>query len=567
MKNKLNTCMAPINWLSMCQLRFIISILFLFVASVSFAQEQGEIEKVEIEIIKDKQITLGKAERNFEKVPPRPVEPIKPEITYEFKSLPFTAPSYNPILRPLKLKAEPISKIYGNYASGAFGNYSSPLIEAYFTNKRDKNKFYGAKVFHHSFGSGPVDNSNSASGSTEIKVFGRVVNRAVAVGGFLSYENWNSKFYGELPGVFKGSAATQSYIVYSLGADIANGSPADFDYQLRGGYSYLKDNFNSTENEVSFNFTSSYKMTGANKIILQADYHLLSRKYDVQESRTRHLFKVRPAYQFSPIENLTLTIGVNTAFQNDTLGTVKSINVYPHIMGTYELTESIQAYAGLTGDMDKVSLQGISRETSWIDQNVLLNHTNRTAEFLGGLKGKFSKVAFQTGISVANLKNLYFYQNNAIKSERFVVTYDQGNTQRINLFAELGLSTATKFKAQLRADYFGYSTDKITEAWHKPTYRIGAMASYNVYNKILLDIDLILQGGMKASAIDQSQIGAFKTVTIGAAADLNLKATYLVSDQFSVFLKANNILNNQYQVYLYYPVRGFQAMAGLSWSF
>ena len=51
---------------------------------VSVAQEkdkpkekwgEGEIEKVEIEIVKDRQIVLPKANRNFEKVPPRPAEP------------------------------------------------------------------------------------------------------------------------------------------------------------------------------------------------------------------------------------------------------------------------------------------------------------------------------------------------------------------------------------------------------------------------------------------------------------------------------------------------------------
>ncbi|MCA6414982.1 MAG: hypothetical protein IM589_04650, partial [Cytophagales bacterium] len=34
------------------------------------AQDQGEIEKVEIQIVKDKQIVLPRVDRNFEKVPP-----------------------------------------------------------------------------------------------------------------------------------------------------------------------------------------------------------------------------------------------------------------------------------------------------------------------------------------------------------------------------------------------------------------------------------------------------------------------------------------------------------------
>jgi hypothetical protein len=547
--------------------------LFLLLAFTMNAQGQGgegEIQKVEIEIVKDRQITLPKADRNFEKVPPRPAEPIKPEITYHFKNVSFTTPNYNPAIRPLKLKTEPISKIYGNYISVGYGNYASPYLEGYATTKRDKNKFYGAKLFHHSFGSGPVDSGNSASGTTELKVFGRTFSRSVVAGGFLSFENRNAKFYGELPGVFKGDASAQSYSVYSLGADVGNSSPADFNYNLRGGFSYLKDNFSSSESEINLNFTSAYKMDDKKKLMINADYFLISRKF-ASESRARHIFKVKPSYQFSPIDNLLLTVGVNTAFQNDTLGTVKSVNIYPNIRADYELNSNIQAYAALTGDIDKVSLHSLSRENLWLDQNVVINHTNRTFEFLAGLKGKLAgKFAFHTGLSFTNLKNLYFYQNDSARGQLFDVVYDRGNTTRTNLFGEVGFSSADKVKMLLRADIFGYSTDKQAEAWHRPTYRIGFTSSYNLYGKILFDVDMIAQGGMKALSIDQQLIiggYSYKTVTINAALDLNLKASYLVSNQFSIFVKCNSVLNNQYQVYLYYPVRGLQAMAGLTWSF
>ncbi|MFM9839963.1 MAG: hypothetical protein ACKVOQ_16985 [Cyclobacteriaceae bacterium] len=534
------------------------------------AQEEGEIQKVEIEIVKDRQITLPKADRNFEKVPPRPAEPIRPEITYDFKNVSFTTPDYNPAIRPLKLKTEPISKIYGNYISAGYGNYASPYLEGYATTKRDKNKFYGAKLFHHSFGNGPVDSGNSASGTTELKVFGRTFGQSLVAGGFLSFENRGAKFYGELPGFFKGDATAQAYSYFSLGADVGNSKPADFNYNLRGGFSYLKDNFSSNENEINLNLTSAYKIDDDKKLVINADYFLMSRKY-VDASRARHLFKIRPSYQFSPIDNLLLSVGVNAAIQNDTLGTVKSVNIYPNVRAEYELSTDLQVYAGLTGDIDKVSLHSLSRENIWIDQNAPLNHTNRTFEFLGGLKGKLAgKFAFQAGLSLANLKNLYFYRNDLLKGQLFDVVYDQGNTSRTNLFGEIGFSSADKVKMLLRADVFGYSTDKQGEAWHRPTYRLGFTSSYNLYNKLLFDVDLIAQGGMKALSIDQSLGGgnfSYKTVTISSALDLNLKASYLVSNQFSVFIKCNNVLNNQYQMYLYYPVRGFQAMAGLTWSF
>ncbi|MEQ8423259.1 MAG: hypothetical protein RIA63_01025, partial [Cyclobacteriaceae bacterium] len=91
-------------------------------------EKDGEIEDVEIEILRERQIVLPRANRNFEKVPPRPSEPIKPEITYQFRNLSFNVPDYKPNIRPLRLKQEDISKIYGNYVSVGFGNFSSPFL-------------------------------------------------------------------------------------------------------------------------------------------------------------------------------------------------------------------------------------------------------------------------------------------------------------------------------------------------------------------------------------------------------------------------------------------------------
>lgn len=535
---------------------------------------QGEIEKVEIVIEKNKQITLPQAVRNFDKIPPRPIEPIKPEIIYSYKDVPFITSEYNPTIRPLKVKSEPIEKLYGNYVSAGYGNFASPYLEGYITNKRDKNKFYGVKLYHHSFGNGPVGDGNSASGTTDLKVFGKAFSRAVSVGGEVGYKNRAAKFYGSLPGVFTGDAFAQSYSVISLSADVENAIPSNFNYNLKGGFSYLKDERNSAETELSLNFKSDLKVGDGKLIAMDGGYFLMNRTF-AGNSRMRHIFNVTTSYSFSPIENLNLKVGFNATFQNDTLGTVKSVNLYPALNASYSLTEKIQVYAGLVGGMDRVSLHLLSAENIWLDENVKLNHTNRAIDFLGGIKGKLgSAVAFQTGFSIASLKNLYFYQNDLYKGlnptsrpERFAVVYDDAT--RTNFFVEAGFEKPNQFKFLLRGDYFAYSTNKLPSAWHRPTYKLNMISSYNLYSKIRFDLDFTIQGGAKANSMEiQNPVGySEKTVELPAAADLNLKANYSVSDQFNVFVKCNNLLASQYQTYLYYPVRGFQALVGFSWSF
>jgi len=79
---------------------------------------------------------------------------------------------------------------------------------------------------------------------------------------------------------------------------------------------------------------------------------------------------------------------------------------------------------------------------------------------------------------------------------------------------------------------------------------------------LIFNLDMIAQGNMKA--FDPI---ANETVTLDPAFDLNVRSEYLVSDKFSAFVELNNILSNKYPVFLHYPVRGFQAMVGITWKF
>src|SRR5947209_5735479 len=99
------------------QRKFPLALLPVFLLLPFLAQAQKEWEKeggipnAEIEIVKDRQITLPPADRIFDKIAPRPAEPIKPEIVYQFRNLKFNTPDFNSILRPLKLKQEDISRL------------------------------------------------------------------------------------------------------------------------------------------------------------------------------------------------------------------------------------------------------------------------------------------------------------------------------------------------------------------------------------------------------------------------------------------------------------------------
>jgi hypothetical protein len=173
-----------------------------------------------------------------------------------------------------------------------------------------------------------------------------------------------------------------------------------------------------------------------------------------------------------------------------------------------------------------------------------------------------SQVQVHAGIAMAGLKNLYYHLNSEADQSKFEVVYDMGVTKRSNLYGALSYTQSSKANFMFRADVYSYTPKDLPEAWHRPTYRLAANGSLNVYDKILLKAGLIMQGGMKAQ--DRQTL---EVVSLKSALDLNARAEYLFSDSFSIFIQFNNITGNKYPVFNHYPVRGFQFMAGINWSF
>src|SRR5687768_13640618 len=432
--------------------------------------EDGEIENVEIEIVKEREITLPQANRNFEKIPPRASEPIKPPITYDFKSFSFQAPQINAQIRPLKLKQENPSNVYGGFVRVGYGNYVSPLLEGYYNTRRDKNKLVGVHAYHASSDKGPVDDRNSGSGSSGISVFGRSFTKGISLSANAGFENRTTHFYGYPVGTeVEAASIKQSFNLFKVGGALSNAKNSDFSYKLGAGISFLSDKYDAKESEIDLEFSSAYEIDDDSRINLKADYFFINRSDQDIEKRARSLFVVTPSYAFMPIEDLKVSVGFKAAFENDTIDS-KSVHVYPDIRATYPISPSVDAVASLSGGIEKVSLQSLSYENLWLAPNVPIFHTNKTIDFNVGLNAKLgNKVSAHSGLAVANLKNWYYFVNTDTDQSKFTTVYDGGSgTKRANLYVAVSYLQSEIAKFMLRADLYRYSTARIDEPWHRP---------------------------------------------------------------------------------------------------
>lgn len=524
---------------------------------------QDELKPVEIEIVKEREITLPPANRLFDKIPPRPYEPVKPEISYAFRPISFITPEVSPAIRPLRLKDSERADVKGGFLSLGYGNYASPFMEAFVNTKHDKNKLVGAHAFLNSSGKGPVDGRNSGSGNSGLSLFAQSFGKEISFQADAGFENRSTHFYGYPEGTeVLRDTIRQSVNLFKAGFSVANARNTAFSYNLGANYSRLADKFSASESTLDVLFKSAYKISDDSNIEVKSNYTIINRKDEGLTTKARSLFTVNPYVTFKPVDNLKVQIGTVIAIENDTLDN-KDFHVYPDFKAIYPLSPSVDFVGTLTGGIDRVSLQTLLRDNLWIAPAVPIYHTNKLFDLQAALNVRLSSNIFvNTGLSFASLKNLYFFLNNTEDQSKFDVVYDDGATKRTNLFASLSMTFDTRTKLVIRGDHYSYSTDSQPEAWHRPGYRLNISGSYSLQDKIIVSTDVIALGNIRARDPITQQ-----TVKLDPAFDLNFRTEYFISETFSVFLDFNNITSNAYQVYLNYPVRRFQVMGGITWSF
>jgi hypothetical protein len=118
------------------------------------------------------------------------------------------------------------------------------------------------------------------------------------------------------------------------------------------------------------------------------------------------------------------------------------------------------------------------------------------------------------------------------------------------------LNLSTKF------DYYHYSMSTLSDPFHRPPFIWTASGMYNMANKISFGLDLFAWGSRK-SELTENKVNYIYTMK--PIFDLNASVVYHLSNMkgVSVFLDLKNILGTQYNIYNFYPTRGFQVMGGV----
>ncbi|WP_339705326.1 TonB-dependent receptor [Algoriphagus aquimarinus] len=547
-------------------------------------QQRGAVTDQEFVIRKDRVLTVPVQPRMYEKLPVLP----KPTGMNEYK---YLVTSYPLNLKPLDLKAEPSQKVYTperldlyqGYIRAGYGNFASPLLEARYMGTDIADFNYSLQLNHQSFGKGPVLAEESKESHTNLGFDGSYFTDLFEVFGGISWNQDSYQFYGLDPrytlddnGAFKGfdSNVLQAVEVKAGIRELEKVGPFSYEGQL--SFRNFTDSYLVKENQIGVEASGTFRPTDdwAGKVGFS---YFSTSPEDVNYSLKRTYFAIRPTISYK-YEAFNFTAGVNLVSENDSLENKASdFHVFPVLKANYQFAEEFGFFAEFSGDVKRNTYYSFVNENPYLGPSEQLLNTVQNYKVEGGIEGQFNGAfSYRGAINMSRYNQMYFFVNNytnnmvTTDSARFSLVYDDKTTV-YNINAELGYKFSDMYSLNSRLDLYQYDLSTQAEAWNKPVWELRINNQVTPLERLIVQANLNLMGGIKARGRDLSDIvgyeGPYDVVNLKTIADLQLKADYGITNRISIFAEGNNILNGKNMRWLNYPVRGIQFIGGASFKF
>jgi hypothetical protein len=341
---------------------------------------------------------------------------------------------------------------------------------------------------------------------------------------------------------------------------LANWRAKENYFGIDGGawYKMGKDIFAA---DVSLHY-NGYRYGEVGKNITPADSGLF---------RDNTVFSLRPnitTYAFN--NRLKATVGLDLTLD---AGKTNKAYVYPIAEAKYSLFNDIFIpYVGVKGGLKQKSFKSLSTLNEFILPNIEIKNEHQAIDFYGGIRGTISRrIGFNVSASYQHVKNkaLFITDTLHIRGNQFKVIYDTMNQATIE--GSIYFQLKEKLKIDVMGRYNSYALLNNSYAWNLPTWELILRGKYNLYDKLVAQVDLLLLGGRRAMVyapgtdvqLENNQY--FKN--LGFVGDANLNLEYLYNKRISVFFQMNNFAAQRYARWYSYPVQGFQVLGGFTFKF
>jgi len=514
----------------------------------------------------------------------------KENVNYSIFSIPV-ASTFTPSKgKAQKVTRPPKERLFENYISAGFGNFTSPLFEAYIHSGDSRYNDFGIFINHHSSEGGVDDailNDNFADTQVDLyyKQFDRDYTWQINAGvkrNELNYYGLPQNDYTFSESFLNSIDEKQVYkTIYAGGKISLNDS---FFQGVSVEVINFSDEYSSNEFRIlakpKVEFPISTELINAEILV-----DLVSGKFDQTYLASTELKHSYLNLGFNPNfevrrENLSINLGAKLYYTNDLENKVNEFKAYPNVTGSFKVVDDIFIVtAGITGDLIQNTYQNFSTLNPYISPSLNIKQTDKQYKAFAGAKGKLaSNVSYNFMVSHTYEKNKPLFAQNQILTDgntavsqafqagnSFNVVYDDIKT--LDVSAEINIDASKEFNFGGTINYYNFNTEMLLEAWNLPEIEANITANYQ-NNSWYAGAKLFYRGETKDYIIPHPLMSSLpEIISNDSYIDLNLNGGYIFSDRLTAFAKINNALGKKYHRFVNYEVQALQILAGITYKF
>ena len=532
--------------------------------------DTSKVVSQEIEVVRSYKPVLADAVKIRRSPDLTDIKTIKPKVAYNLldKRLELNAD-----IRELQIQQIiPLTpeELKNNYAKFALGNLGTTLGQLNVATGLDQALQAGFNL-NHLAQKGKLNQQNTSEQNAS--VYGKSIGDRLVLMGDLSYNRRTNYFYGvdEMQTFVNPDPAQQRFNLFQADAEIYKRIAANDDNKLalatKVNAYHLNNYYDGSENAVTLSAGLSKNLQkfqgGANALV---DFTTTK---DLNYSINNHLFKINPYIKLDG-DRFRLTAGIN--YVNE-FGYNQRIHLFPAASIDFVLIpDYLTLFGKVGGDVNKNRLREMVNINPFLNSNPLIKNTIEKLSIAGGVRGTIiPNVGFKAMVKSLTVSDFQYFVNNVDDKQKFDVGYDNGNSQILNFTGEINVKFSDAFRMDSKLDFNQYDLKNEQNAWFNPALKFNTIASVKIAQKFTLDADFYYQGLTKAKVLTKS-IGIPVNITESVATlpsfvDVSVGLDYAYNKKISAFVKANNLLNNSYQRYLYYPTYGLNILGGFTYSF
>jgi hypothetical protein len=480
-------------------------------------------------------------------------------------------------LQAQKVADEKNVQLVNNYAKGGFGNLGTFLAEAYVGMGQDPALQTGVFVRHFNQ-SGKLNKQDE--NRQQVSAFARSIGEKSTLNGKLNYQRHGLYYYGidESNPTLNPNPDKQTYNLFELEGEAISKftpDPDAFSYAAKLNAYMFNDRFSAKEKALTLTGYLNKRISNFN-LGMSASAEFGNTK-DVNTNFANHLLRVNPYIKIQA-GAVKIIAGANIAQE---FGDATSTRIFPAITADFTLIpDFLQVFGEIKGDVTRNTLKDFADENPFLNANIFMQNAVEKLSISGGIKGTGGPgFGYKARFYSRQISDMPLFVNNFDDFNKFDVIYDFGETKLMGLEGELSVQVSNSLKWTGKVNIEDYKAGKEKESYFKPKMRLSSNLRLAVSKNLTFDASVAVQDDSKAKVFTANPLnpdGFYPVVpdftnetyvTVKGFVDLGIGADYRVNKKFSVFAKANNLLNSNYSKFLYYRVNGFNIFGGLTYSF